>query len=886
MAVLLFVGIKSVGPNLETSIQNYVEKQNTSDLQIVGTAGLTKDDQTLAEKVSGTEVELGYSFAYADEKNDKNLQIYSYDKTNKQNELKLLDGKLPKNRNDIVLDKALKSTYPIGSTVKIDDSQLSENSFKVVGYVESPIYVDKTQKGSTIVGDGSLDGYAYLPEAAFDSEAYSIMYLKFADLANKDIFSDSYEDALVKKENQLEKLFDARKTERKQELIDTANVEIQKNQSEIDDNKTKLADGQKQIDAARQQINQQKGQLAQQKEQVEASGDENAIRSLTEAEAQVTTAESKLNEQEAELKENSKKIDDGQNEIDDAKNDLVELKVPNYLLTERRSNPGFEEVTSLSTRIDAIGNIFPVFFFLIGILITFTTITRMVEEDRKVIGTLKALGYRNSEIAQKYIVYAALTAIIGTVLGVLVGTKLLPPVVFKMMGTSYVFQSYPTNFWFIPIVIAIAGALLATLGATIYILIKDLREKPVALLMPKAPKPGKRIFLEYITPLWSRLSFNQKVTYRNLFRYKARMILTVAGIAGCCGLMLAGFGLKDSIGKSADIQFKGLTHYQAIVTLESDQTTEQADKAEKVINENTEIKQSLPVYSSQVGFKKEGITDQSATVYGFKNNNNVDDYFTFKKQTKDSSTNFDKDGIVITQGLAKAYDAKLGDTLTMQDGNGKRMKAKVIGVVDNYLGNSVYVSQRYLEKISSESMDSNSFLLKTNSMNDTAEKKLSKKLQDTGQVITTTFMSDQLDKQAYASTNLDPVVIIFVVLSGTLALVVLFNLTNINVSERERELATIKVLGFYDPEVTMYIIREMIIFTIMGILIGFGVGNALTWFIITTASSPMISFPLVVPMIGYIFSAGLTILFTGIVMFITHQRLKGIDMIGALKSNE
>lgn len=214
------------------------------------------------------------------------------------------------------------------------------------------------------------------------------------------------------------------------------------------------------------------------------------------------------------------------------------------------------------------------------------------------------------------------------------------------------------------------------------------------------------------------------------------------------------------------------------------------------------------------------------------------------------------------------------------------MKAKVIGVVDNYLGNSVYVSQRYLEKISSESMDSNSFLLKTNSMNDTAEKKLSKKLQDTGQVITTTFMSDQLDKQAYASTNLDPVVIIFVVLSGTLALVVLFNLTNINVSERERELATIKVLGFYDSEVTMYIIREMIIFTIMGILIGFGVGNALTWFIITTASSPMISFPLVVPMIGYIFSAGLTILFTGIVMFITHQRLKGIDMIGALKSNE
>lgn len=364
------------------------------------------------------------------------------------------------------------------------------------------------------------------------------------------------------------------------------------------------------------------------------------------------------------------------------------------------------------------------------------------------------------------------------------------------------------------------------------------------------------------------------------------MILTVAGIAGCCGLMLAGFGLKDSIGDSADIQFNELAHYQAIVTLESDQTTEHASKAVKVIEENKQIQQSLPVYSSQVTFKKEGITDQSATVYGFYNNAKVEEYFTFKKRTKDSTTDFNQDGIVITQGLAKAYDVKVGDKMTMQDGNGQKMSAKVKGIVENYLGNSVYTSQSYLEKISNGAIDSNSFLLKTKSMNNCAEKKLSQDLQDTGQVITTTFISDQLDKQAYASANLDPVVIIFVVLSGTLALVVLFNLTNINVSERERELATIKVLGFYDSEVTMYIIREMVIFTLMGILIGFGVGNALTWFIINTASSPMISFPRVVPMVGYVFSAGLTILFTGIVMFITHQRLKGIDMIGALKSNE
>lgn len=886
MAVLLFVGIKSIGPDLETSIQGYVVEHNISDLQIIGTAGLTKEDQKLAETASGAEVELGYSFPYADEKNDKNLQVYSYNKASKQNKLKLLKGHLPKNKHEIVLDCVLKKTYPIGSEIKIDNAQLMEQTFKIVGYVASPIYVDKSEKGSTIVGDGTLDGYAYLAENVFDSDAFSIMYLKFSDLANIDIFSNSYEAALVKKENKLEALFNQRKSERKQELVDIANLEIQKNQSDIDESRAKLEDGKNQLNIARQQIEQQKSQITEQQKRFGSDNNELANNPFKDAEEQVASAEAKLEEQQTVLKESLAKIDDGQIKIEDAKKELEEMKLPNYLMTERRSNPGFEEITSLSARIDAIGNIFPVFFFLIGILITFTTITRMVEEDRKVIGTLKALGYRNREISQKYLVYAALTAIIGTVLGIFVGTKLLPPVVFNMIGSSYVFQSYPTNFWFIPIIIAIGGSLLATIGATTYILIKDLREKPVALLMPKAPKPGKRIFLEYITPLWSRLNFNQKVTYRNLFRYKARMILTVVGIAGCCGLMLAGFGLKDSIGGASQVQFNELIRYQAVVTLESDKTNEQFDKVIKVIDNNKKIKSFLPVYSSQVTFKQEGITDQSAAIYGFDDLTKVNDYFTLVKENKESSINLNKEGVIITQGLAKAYNAKVGDSLMMQDADAKKLKVKVIGIVKNYLGNSVYVNQKYLEQISAEAIDYNSFLLKTKSMDSNNERTLSKDFRDTEQVITTTFMSDQLDKQAYANTNFEPVVLIFIVLSGTLALVVLFNLTNINVSERERELATIKVLGFYDPEVTMYIIREMIIFTLMGILIGFGVGNILTWFIINTASSPVISFPLMVPMIGYVFSAGLTILFTTIVMFITHQRLKDIDMIGALKSNE
>lgn len=886
MAVLLFVGIKSVGPDLETSIQNYVVKNNVSDLQIVSTAGLTENDLKAVETISGVEAELGYSFPYADETHDRALQLYSYDKKAIQNKLKLIKGRFPTKSTEIVLDTALEKEYPLGSQMIIDSDRLMKNDFKVVGYVESPIYVNKEEKGATSIGNGTIDGYAYINEVAFNHDAYSILYLRFDDLLNENIFSKKYSTTLMKRKEQVEKIVETRKAERKQELVDQATVEINKNQTELIQNQKKLDEGQQQLDFAKQQLEQEKNQLTTQKEQLIQMYGETAASNFADGEVQIEQAEKNFEEQQELLSKNQTKILEGQLKINEAKTEVADLNTPNYFITEREANPGFEEVTSLSTRIDAIGNIFPVFFFLIGALITFTTITRMVEEDRKVIGSLKALGYRNSEISQKYLVYALLTVSIGSVLGVIVGTKLLPPIVFKMLSSSYVFTAYLTNFWIGPILIAIGGALIATVVATIYILIKDLREKPMALLMPKAPKPGKRILLEYITPLWTRLSFNQKVTYRNLFRYKARMILTISGIAGCCGLMVAGFGLRDSIGGAADVQFNQLNHFQAIVIVDNNATVNDTETVDTVLKNEQEITSNYPVYTTQVKFKQDGLTDQAATIYSFSDNNQVNKYFTLKKANNDSLIELGDNGAIITTGLAKAYNVKVGDELTMQNADGTKLRIKVSGIVENYLGNNIFVNQRYLEKISGERIRPNSFLVKTNNMTVEAQNRLSKKLQETKQVRATTFMSQQIEKQTYASTNFQPVVLIFIVLSGTLALVVLFNLTNINVSERERELATIKVLGFFNMEVTMYIVRETIIFTVLGILLGFGVGKILTWFIITTAASPMISFPLLIPISGYLFSAGLTILFSLLVMFITHRRLKKIDMITALKSNE
>lgn len=886
MGVLLFVGIKSVGPDLEATVASYIQEHKIADLQIQGTAGLTEEDQRLVASIEGAQVSLGYAFPYNESQADLDLQLYSYDPQQRQNQLTLVAGAYPTNDQEVLVDQTLAKTYPLGSQITLQHPQLKQQTYQVKGFVTSPIYVEEKERGVTTVGDGTLDGFLYLPKGAFTSEAYSIMYVGFSDLAQLDPATEAYQAGLIKKENQLTDLLTARKATRKQELTAQAENTLAENQQKLTENQQQLAKGQQALATATAQLEEQQQQLAAQKAQLAGAAGGQEAAQVAAAEAKLAEARATLAAQQQELTANQEKLTAAQEALEQGKADIAAIKTPQYIITERNSYPGFGEFTSLSDRIDAIGNVFPVFFFLIGILITFTTITRMVEEDRKEIGTLKALGYRNSEIAQKYLLYAFLTGAIGTVLGIVVGTKVLPPIVFSMLKKTFVFRDYPTNYWFWPIFLAVLAAMFATIAATLYILIKDLREKPMALLMPKAPKPGKRIILEYITPVWRRLSFNQKVTYRNLFRYKARMILTILGIAGCAGLMVAGFGLRDSIGGAADLQFNQLNHFQGIVSLADDVPATKATKVNDLLTQEQQVTDHLPIFTQQVTFKKEGVTDQSATVYALESPQRLKDYFTLKATRKDSVTTLPTTGAIITEGLAKAYDVNVGDTLTMQDNEGEQSRLQVAGVVENYLGNNVFVQESYFAKITQTASLANAILFKSHQMSSAKEETLAKKLQATQQVITTTFIQDQVAKQAYASDNLQPVVLIFIILSGTLAFVVLFNLTNINVSERERELATIKVLGFFDQEVTMYIVRENLIFTAIGILLGFGVGRVLTWFIITMAGSDNIAFPLLIPASGYLVSAVLTILFSVIVMLITHRKLKSIDMIGALKSNE
>lgn len=864
LGTLLYVGIKATGPILNHSASQFVDKQELSNLQIVSTGGLTKRDEEAAAEIPDAEVESGYQLFYADSKKNQVVKLYSYNKKSQQNQLIVKSGHLPKKENEIVLDeKAKEEGYRLNQTYKIDQpDQLKRKTFKIVGFVQSPMYISTEERGLSNVGKGNVDFFAYLPESNFSSEIKAVIYVRFKNVQGKETYGSAYEQIMDKNIAASEKLFKDRPEERAVEIREEAQAELLPKKNEVADGLAKLAEGQKEIDQAKDQLEQQQAMIGTESPQL----------------AQAQTA---LENQQKELDNNREQLLSAQKKIRENEQAIHDLKTPSYTFDQRAENPGFQEYGDLSERIAAIANIFPVFFFFIAALITFTTMTRMVEENRREIGTLKALGYSRFEIAIKYIIYALSAAIIGIVLGSVIGTHTLPRLVFELSSDRYNFPGVEAFYLSRPIIQATIAFLFASLGAALLVLMRELHEKPAELLQPKAPKPGKRIFLERITPIWSRMSFNSKVSYRNLFRYKSRMIMAVIGIAGCAALMVAGVGLKDSLSSVGDKQFGPIIDYDAIVTLK-----DQPDRAaiEKIFTDKEKITSHLGMMNQTVELKQKGQANQKLTMMVPESRKVFDQYLHLKQQGKKFT--LPEEGAVITQKIAELFELKKGDSLTVYDEDQQPFKIRIANISDNYLGNFLYLSKDYYQKVRGTSFAVNSYLLKSKKMSKSEEEDLSKTLLNSEQVTNTSFISTQIETQEHSMDNLDGIVWIFVVLSGLLAFIVLYNLTNINVSERLRELSTIKVLGFYDREVTSYIFRENFVFTILGILFGYGLGIILTKFILDQASMETITFPLVIRAGAYLLAGGLTILFSVIVMVATHFRLRHINMIDALKSNE
>lgn len=535
------------------------------------------------------------------------------------------------------------------------------------------------------------------------------------------------------------------------------------------------------------------------------------------------------------------------------------------------SNTGFYQYEQDTERIDNVAKVFPLVFFIVAVLICLTTMTRMVEEERSQIGTLKSLGYKDSAIMFKYILYATLATIIGSIIGVVIGYRLLPELCFEMYKNMYrlgdIKLSYYASLTFQGMIIA----LLCTLGATIYTCRKTLKESPANLLRPVAPAAGKRVLLERIPIIWNHLSFSHKVTVRNVFRYKKRFLMTIIGIAGCTGLILAGFGLKDCIVKMVPHQYEEIFSYQAKIALNEEKTNETINK----IKENKKIKDILEVQEEAVTIDNKD-TNQSVTLVIPKED--PDGFIKLQDRKTNEHYNLNN-GIIITEKLANLLEVEENDVLKFT-GTDKYEK-KIAHITENYLFHYIY-----LPKSEYQEDEYNTVLVKTKNMTEKEEKEFASKLKEIPGVSSITFTSstrhifdDTMDNFAYVS-------LILIVSAGALAFVVLYNLSSVNISERRRELATIKVLGFYDKEVYQYINRENTILTLIGILLGLGIGNILTMYIIKTCEIDMLMFDPTIALASYIYAILITVAFAILVNVILYFSLKKIDMIESLKSVE
>ncbi len=596
--------------------------------------------------------------------------------------------------------------------------------------------------------------------------------------------------------------------------------------------------------------------------------------------------ENGLNEYNDKKVEAEKELADAEEEIADGEKSLEDLEKPVYYAFSREDNPGYTEYADNAKRLSALSLVFPLFFFAIAALVSLTTITRMIEEQRVQIGTLKAQGYTNWEISLKYYVYALGASILGTTLGLLLGFYGIPQIIINAYRSMYDFPNRVLDPYLIPGLFSFVIAVFCT-GVTAWaVLRQDLKSSPAELMRPKAPKLGKRILLERIPLIWNRLNFIEKVTMRNLFRYKQRMLMTVFGIAGCMGLMMTGFGLNDSISDISALQFNDLLRYQALVVFDEDAKKEEIQKAEEAISNTSGLEEYLLVHEEQFEVKKSGVNTQQALVLVPKDTDKFSQFVSLRSRIGKQSYVISEDGAVITEKLANLYGIIEGDTITITDSDNQQFKIPVAKITENYTGHYIYMTPRTYQKyVHRTSMSYNAALLSYH-QDKAWEDTLSNTLNQYRGILAVSFHSSMIVMFDDSMGSLNTVVVVLIICAAVLAFVVLYNLTNINVSERIRELSTIKVLGFYDKEVTMYIYRENVILSLIGILFGSFVGKFLHYFVLNTAAMDNMMFSYRLHVHSYVFAGLLTLLFSSMVMWVMHNKLKHVDMIEALKSND
>ena len=575
-------------------------------------------------------------------------------------------------------------------------------------------------------------------------------------------------------------------------------------------------------------------------------------------------------------------LDDAYDELLEAEEEIKDLDDPKWYVLDRDSNISYVSFELNADKVDAISKVFPIFFYLVAGLVALTTMTRMVEEERTQIGTLKALGYKKTVIISKYILYCGLASIFGSIMGQIVGFEVIPRVIWNAFGVMYHLPPFIIDYNKEIALVSSGVAVISTVAATFFAASGALREKPSLLMLPRPPKKGKRILLERITPLWSAMSFNLKSTARNIFRYKKHFYMTVIGVSGCTALLVAGFGLRDSINDVGDIQFEELFNYQLRVQLEEDYDLNNLDK---IGLDHEEIKDILQIFSDKGKLEFKG-KNEDITLIGVDDTEDTSNYVTFKNRESGEAIDFTDDKIIVTEKITEELDISVGDTVLYENSDGEEREFKVDGITENYIGNYIYMDKTRYESEFNGRHPNNTIYAKTENLDSQGKDNLIEKLYQNKSILSAEFVSQTRGIFDNLIESINYIVIVIIIASGLLAFIVLYNLTNININERRRELATLKVLGFYREEVASYIFREITILALIGTFVGLVLGKYLHQFIIITIEDPGFMFGRDAKILSYILSAVITMIFSVIVDLFMVKKLKNIKMVDSMKAND
>lgn len=630
---------------------------------------------------------------------------------------------------------------------------------------------------------------------------------------------------------------------------------------EIEDNRQKLEDGISEINENEQKANDEfaKGWVE-----------------LADGEQELLDGEEELAENRVEFEEEKA---DAIQKIEEAKETIADIDMTQWYVQDRTSLSGYSNVQSDADAIESLASVFIIVFFVVAILISLTTVTRMVEEERGLIGTYKALGFTDYEIRKKYVIYALAASVIGGIFGDIGGFVILPKILFIFFDVMYMLPTYFIQFNFVSGIISVILFVVGIVGAAAVACYAELKHLPAHLMRPKAPKMGSRVFLEYITPVWKRFSFLNKVTARNLFRYKKRLLMTVFGIAGCTALLLFGFAIKDSVSELMPMQYENVYKYDLLAVAGADDT----DKLLAYMDHSEEVTEYLHLQVESVKIKNADGDTEKVQLFIFPDGASIAQYFTLTNAEYEPIS-LTEEGIYLTENAVKILGLAKGEKVAVQKMNLEQEETVITDIVKNYLGNNVYMSQAAYEKIFEE-FEPNGILA---NLADTCTDQIafSDNLAQEDWILSSVSTEDLKEGFSAAFTLINIVVYVVLILAAGLAFVVLFTLASVNISERIRELATIKVLGFFDNEVHLYVNKETLILTGLGILLGLPVGAALSTTLTTVLNMPSIYFAVTIYNRSYFFAAGLALVFAFLVQLLTDKTLNKIDPVEALKSVE